>query len=209
MGAGKHDGEIDAMLSALKATGGPVWLTIHHEPEGGGGVNQPDDPAGPSGHIAMNRRVRQRMTALGVKNVALAPVLMTWTWNPASHRNPSEWWASGIYDFLGVDHYVDKESTLIDDTWLEVRQWAKDRGVDVGVAEWGMRGTNTAAGNRVRAWYDHAARSNQDGKGARVVGLAAFDSSLNSPTGSWELKGEQLTAFRALLKDPRTADVVP
>ncbi|WP_394840766.1 hypothetical protein LZC95_27290 [Pendulispora brunnea] len=209
MGAGKHDAEIDQMLTALKAAHGPVWLTIHHEPEGGGGSSDPDDPAGPSGHVAMNRRVRQRMTALGVTNVALAPILMTWTWNAASHRNPNDWWASGIYDFVGVDHYIETETTLVDATWLKVRTWGKDHNVDIAVAEWGMRGTNAAAGNRVRAWYNHAAGSNQDGKGARVVGLAAFDSGLNSPTGSWELKGEQLTAFRTLLKDPRTADVVP
>ena len=54
-----------------------------------------------------------------------------------------------------------------------------------------------------------AAGSNADGKGARVVGLSAFDSALNSPSGSWELKGEQLTTFWKLLNDPRTANVVP
>ncbi|WP_394824866.1 hypothetical protein [Pendulispora albinea] len=209
MGAGKLDAEIDQMLSALAGLRGPVWLTVHHEPEGGGGVNKPDDPAGPAGHIAMNRRVRARMSALGVTNVALAPILMSWTWNPASRRNPNEWWAAGIYDFIGVDHYNEKETSLIDATWLTIRKWAKDRGVDVAVGEWGMRGTNAAAGARVREWYNHAAGSNKDGKGARVVGLSAFDSSLNAPTGSWELKGEQLAAFRALLSDPRTADVVP
>ncbi|HEY0252344.1 MAG TPA: hypothetical protein VGC41_12505, partial [Kofleriaceae bacterium] len=77
MGAGTYDAEIDQMLNALKQLDGPVWLTVHHEPEGGGGVNAPDDPGGPAEHIKMNRRVRQRMTALGVHNVALAPVLMS------------------------------------------------------------------------------------------------------------------------------------
>ena len=186
-----------------------MWLTIHHEPEGGGGVNAPDDPAGPSGHVAMNERVRQRMTALKVDNVALAPILMSWTWNPASGRDPEEWWKPGIYDFLGVDHYRDAEDTLLTATWATVRSWAKGKGVDVAVGEWGMRGTDVAAGQREEAWYDAAAGSDKDGQGARVVGLSAFDSSLNSPTGSWELKGEQLTTFWKLLNDPRTADVVP
>lgn len=207
MAAGKHDAEIDQMLLALKALPGPVWLTIHHEPEGGGGINAPDDPAGPAGHRAMNKRVRQRMTAMGADNVALAPILMTWTWTSQSGRNPNDWWEPGIYDFLGVDHYRDAEATLVDATWLSVRTWAAARGVDVAVGEWGMRGTDAAAGNRVREWYDHAARSNQDGKGARVVGLAAFDSNLNSPNGGWELMGGQLDAFRALMGDPRTAHV--
>ena len=51
MAAGDHDAEIDELLEALDALDGPVWLTVHHEPEGGGGVNEPDDPAGPAGHV--------------------------------------------------------------------------------------------------------------------------------------------------------------
>ncbi|HZH13188.1 MAG TPA: hypothetical protein VE057_02380 [Archangium sp.] len=208
MGAGQHDGEIDQLLLALKALPGPVWLTLHHEPEGGAGSNTPDDPAGPAGHVAMNRRVRQRMTALGVDNVALAPILMAHTWTQGSGRNPDAWWAPGIYDFLGVDIYNHGEGSLITDNWLRVRQWAAVRGVDVAVGEWGMHGSDTAAGQRVRAWYNHAAGSNVDGKGARVIGLSAFDSNLNSPEGGWMLQGAQLTVFHELLRDPRTADVV-
>ncbi len=207
MGNGTHDAEIDQMLNALKALPGPVWLTLHHEPEGGGGVNAPDDPGGPSAHVAMNRRVRERMTALAVKNVALAPILMAWSFTSQSGRNPDQWWAPGIYDFFGTDHYTDAEATLLNSTFQAVRTWAKAKGVDVGVAEWGMRGTDAAAGARVRAWYDGAIASQSDGKGARVTGLCAFDSYLNSPSGSWELVGGQLDAFWALLGDPRTASV--
>jgi hypothetical protein len=205
MGSGQHDAEIDAMLRALDGLDGPVWLTLHHEPEGGGGINTPDDPAGPSGHLAMNRRVRQRMTALGTDNVALGPILMSYTWTSASGRNPNDWWAADIYDFLGVDHYRDSETTLLDSTWFQIRTWAAARSVDLAVGEWGMRGIDAAAGTRVRAWYDGAAGSHADGRGARVVGLSAFDSNLNSPSGGWELKGEQLRVFRLLLGDPRTA----
>ena len=205
--AGLHDDEVDEMLEALDALQGPVWLTVHHEPEGGGGVNEPDDPAGPSGHVAMNRHVRERMTALGVDNVALAPILMTWTWDPASGRSVDEWWDDGIYDFLGVDHYRDDEATLLTSRWYEVRAWAQSKGVELAVGEWGMRGTDAAAGQRVRDWYADAVGSDTDGQGARVVGLSAFDSGLNSPTGSWELQGEQLTVFHELMGDPRTMTV--
>jgi hypothetical protein len=205
MGDGDHDAEIDQMLNALDDIDGPVWLTMHHEPEGGGGTNAPDDPSGPAGHIAMNTRVRQRMTALGVDNVALAPILMTYTWKPGSGRNPEDWWAPGIYDFLGVDHYRDSETSPLDDAWYDIREFAAAKGVEVAVGEWGMRGTDTAAGNRMKAFYDHAAGSHQDGLGGRVVGLSYFDSGANSPSGSWELAGAQLTMFRTLLGDPRTA----
>lgn len=208
MGAGQHDEQIDQLLRALNALPGPVWLTMHHEPEGGEGSNTPDDPAGPAGHLAMNRRVRERMTALGVDNVALAPILMAHTWTQGSGRNPDAWWAPGIYDFLGCDLYHHGEGLLITDNWLRVRQWAAARGVEVAVGEWGMHGSDTAAGQRVRAWYNHAAGSNADGKGARVIGLSAFDSNQNSPRGGWTLQGAQLTVFHELLRDPRTADVV-
>ena len=210
MAAGKYDDEIDQMLRALDALPGPVWLTIHHEPEGGGGKNFPDDPAGPAGHVAMNRRVRQRMTALNVDNVALAPILMSETWTQASGRNPDEWWAPDIYDFLGLDIYNKNKSggSPITDRWLRARQWAAGKGVEVAVGEWGMRGSDAAAGERMRAWYEHAAGSNADGKGARVIGLSAFDSDLESPDGGWILEGAQLKVFRELLSDPRTANVV-
>lgn len=207
MAAGRHDAEIDGMLRALDALGGPVWLTLHHEPEGGGGTNAPDDPAGPAGHVAMNRRVRERMTALGTHNIALAPILMSWTWTTQSGRDVNLWFAPGIYDFLGVDHYTDTEGTLDNPTWRTIRTWAAAHAVEVAVGEWGKRGIDAAAGARVRAWYDAAAGSATDGRGARVVGLAAFDSNLNSPSGGWELKGEQLTVFRQLLGDARTASV--
>jgi hypothetical protein len=205
MANGKHNSEIDSMLRALDALNGPVWLTIHHEPEGGGGRNVPDDPGGPSAHVAMNKQVRARMTALATDNISLAPILMTYSWTKYSKRNPDEWWAPGIYDFLGVDHYRDAETSMLTSTWFEVRQWAAARGVDVAVGEWGMRGSDNAAGQRVHEWYDHAVGSYRDGRGARVIGLSAFDSSLNTRTGSWVLKGKQLEAFHDLLNDPRTA----
>jgi len=206
MAAGERDAEIDAMLTALDAIDGPVWLTIHHEPEGGGGVNSPDDPGGPSAHVGMNRRVRERMTALGVDNVALAPILMSYTWKPASGRDPEEWWAPGIYDFLGVDHYQETEISMLEPAWYDIRAFAAEKGVELAVGEWGMRGTNTAAGNRMKEFYDHAAGSHADGMGARVVGLSYFDSGQNSPSGSWELVGAQLSMFHTLINDPRTAD---
>lgn len=207
MGAGVYDAQIDQMLNGLKALPGPVWLALHHEPEGGGGVNAPDDPGGPAAHIAMNRRVRQRITALGIHNVALAPILMSYTFTAASGRNPDVWWAPGIYDFFGVDHYAHGETSLDDATWKKVRTWAAARNVDVAVGEWGIHGSDAAAGQLVRAWYEGAIASKSDGAGARVVGLCAFDSNLNSSTGGWELMGAELTTFRGLLGDPRTASV--
>src|SRR5690606_25956111 len=192
--AGKHDAEIDEMLRALDSLPGTVWLTVWHEPE-----NDLASGRTPSSHLEMNRRVRQRMDALGVDNVALVQILMAWSWDPRSGRNPDEWFAPGVYDLIGVDIYQEKEASMLDEAyWFTVRQWAGARGLDIAVGEWGMRGTDTAAANRMREWYGHAVNSYKDGRGARVVALAAFDSGLNSPTGSWELKGQQLSMFHRL-----------
>ena len=207
MAAGSHDAQIDKLLRQLDGLDGPVWLTVWHEPEGGGGVNTPDDPAGPSGHLAMNRQVRTRMTELGVDNVALAPIFMAWTWNERSGRDIDEWWDDGVYDFLGVDYYCEETTSMLTPGWARVRSWAAEKGVDVAVGEWGLRGTDAAAGAFVHEWYEHAIGSATDGQGARVVGLSAFDSGLNSPTGSWELRGAQLDVFRTLMKDERNAQV--
>jgi hypothetical protein len=210
MANGLHDAEIDEMLRALDGINGPIWLTIHHEPEGGGGVNKPDDPAGPVGHLAMNRRVRQRMIALGVDNIALAPILMDWTWESSSGRNPNEWWDSSVYDFIGVDHYVcmnDAAScqtdSLLNSNWSTIRTWAGARGVDVAVGEWGMRGTDDDARARLRDWYYNSAASSGAG---RVVALAAFDTPDNA-FSSWELQGAQLEEFQTLMLDPHTTRI--
>ena len=201
VGAGSYDRELDEFLRNLDSLGGPVWLTVHHEPEGGGGVNAPDDPAGPAGHRAMNRRVRQRMQATGTDNIALALILMEWTWDDRSGRNPDQWWESGVYDIVGIDPYKETEATIIDAEWFEVRAWAAARGVDVAVGEWGMRGTNAAAGARVRAALRPCSRFGHRRARRPVVGLAAFDSGLNSPNGSWELRGEQYTTFIAIVRE--------
>lgn len=212
MASGARDAEIDAMLRGLDGLPGAVWLTVHHEPDGGGPSDGADQASGPQGHLAMNRRVRQRMTALGVDNVALAPILISWSWSSQSGRNPDQWWDSGVYDFLGVDHYACysgaascQGESLLNPLWSQIRSWAAEKGVDVAVGEWGLRGSDASAGQRVSQWFDSAVRSGSDGGGARVVGLAAYDADPHN-TVSYRLRGEQLEVFHARMKDPRVAD---
>lgn len=201
-GRGNRDGEIDQMLRALDGIDGPIWLTVSHEPEGGEGSNSPDETGGASAHLAMNRRVRQRMNALGVDNVALAPILMAWSWDSRSGRNPNEWWDSSVYDFVGVDTYDRRAEGMFSPYWYDVRSWAARKGVDVAVAEWGLEGSGSTSASRLTEWYEGAINSHRDGDGARVVALAAYD----SPTGGWVLEGEQLRRFREFVGDPRSAN---
>lgn len=205
---GLHDTVLDEMLQELDALDGPVWLTVHHEPENdiGGTYGNIDD------HLNMNEHVRDRMAALNTDNITLVLILMSWTWDERSGRNPGDWWEPGIYDLLGIDHYRDSEGSLLENgqptaVWPRIRTWAEAEGVDVAVGEWGVRGDDYAAGQHVLEWYEEAANSHNDGEGARVVALCAFDSGLNAPSGSWELKGEQLNMFRNLMSDPRTANI--
>ena len=83
--------------------------------------------------------------------------------------------------------------------WNDVRQWAQDEDVDIAVGEWGVFGTDKAAGQHVHEWYEAAVNSHRDGKGARVVALAAFDSPNEWYQGNWQLKGEQLVAFHDIM----------
>lgn len=212
MASGAHDSEIDAMLRALDGLPGVVWLTVHHEPEGGGAADGPDQASGPSAHLDMNRRIRQRMNSLGVDNVALAPILIGWTWNSSSGRDPDQWWDSGVYDFLGVDHYACYNNasscqgeSLVSPLWSSIRRWAAQRGVDVAVGEWGLRGRGADAGERVTAWFESAVRSHSDGGGARVVGLAAYDAEPHN-AASYRLSGEQLEVFHRAMQDDRAAE---
>lgn len=201
MANGRYDGQIDEMLRELDALNGPVWLTVHHEPEGGGGVNSPDGAGGPSAHLGMNRRIRQRMNALGVDNVALAPILMAWSWDSRSGRNPNEWWDPAVYDFMGIDTYDKDGNGVFSSYWYEARDWAGRKGVDIAVAEYGIRGSNGTSAQNLTDWHAAAYRSNADGRGARVVAIAYYDNLHNN----WRMQGELLSTFRQLVDHPRNA----
>jgi hypothetical protein len=197
MGDGKYNNEIDAMLRKLDSYGKPVWLVAHHEPEGGGTFgNSPDDPGGPAQWRRMQTKVRERINAVGTKNVAFMAVTMTYTWNPASNRTPSDWWVEGVWDAYCVDHYAHKEgSKLLDNAWFDFVKWAENKNIPYCIGEWGNRGTDAAAGQLMREFWEWSFKNDKD-----MLAYTYFDSSLNSPGGSWELVGERLNAFRDILK---------
>lgn len=194
MAAGAHDDEIDEMLLALDGLDGPVWLTVWHEPE--------NDPGTAADWRGMQVRVRQRMDALGTDNIAFAAVLMSWTYTDASGRDPEDWWVDGIWDFLGIDHYLENEAVEFagpsDTLWNAAYDFAAAKQIDVALGEWGNRGSDAQAAAEMQAFYDLAVGSGQIA-GPQIVGLAYFDSGLNSPTGSWELTGEPLARFHQLM----------
>ena len=140
------------------------------------------------------------MTALDTKNIAFMPILMAYTWNPASGRTPNDWWVPGVWDAYIVDHYNDNESgDMFKTPWTNFAAWAEARDMPFGTGEWGNRGTDEAAAAEMQAFWDWGFNNNKD-----VIAHTYFDSGLNSPNGSWELTGEPLKKWRDILgKDPR------
>lgn len=223
--SGQYDTELDSMLTRLDALGGPVWFTVHHEPEGGGckpncpGPNGEDDAAGPAGWRAMQSKVRQRMNALGTKNIAFMPVLMAWTWDTSSNRKPEDWWVPGIWDAYIVDSYAETPGQNPSDTkaWKGFVPWVESKGMPYGTAEWGMRTvsggsfsdtpdckvlrTTTAAQeataeSKMQAFWDWGFANKKD-----IIAHTYFDSCLNSTNGGWALANSQLTRFQSILKN--------
>lgn len=205
--AGRYDTELDDMLRKVDATGGPVWLTFYHEPEdntlSGTGREKCEKtvPVSCEGTTAdwraMQQHVRSRMTAVGTKNIAFMPILMSWTYDSRSGRNPAEYWVPGTWDALGVDHYHDSTTGTVEGMtmWTNYVSFAESKGIPMAIGEWGTRGSDAAAGQRVQSFWNWSIANNKD-----LLAYNYFDSSLNSPNGSWELTGAQLTTFQSILK---------
>ena len=224
-GDGKFDTQTRQMFVDLGKASGPVWFTFHHEPEGGGSAgNRPDDNGGPEQWLRAQTRISQILRELQAKgqakNVAFGPVLMGYTFQKSSGRNPNDWYKPGIWDFAGIDAYARTETTaspILSDGLPLARQFYGDRGLKIAIGEWAVRTQETSestrgeiptaeeeriAGERVRKMYDDIIASGRDGKGAQIIGAAYFDTSLNSGASSYELTGNQLKAFRELISFP-------
>jgi hypothetical protein len=197
MADGVYDTQIDAILRKLDSHGKPVWFVVHHEPEGGGGNNFPDDPGGAFEWRRMQVKIRQRMIAVGTKNIGFMPILMTYTWSPASNRTPSDWWVDGIWDAYCVDHYQESEKDhILKQNWFDFVSWIEAKGLPYCIGEWGNRGTDLQAGQEMRDFWNWTFNNKKD-----MIGYAYFDSGLNSPKGAWTLVGEQLNVFQDILKN--------
>jgi hypothetical protein len=139
------------------------------------------------------------MNAVGTKNIAFMPTLMSWTWEPASGRNPSDWWVPGIWDAYMVDHYVNKNSGSAnpqdDRSWKNFVAWAEAKNIPYGLGEWGDFNSGAGTSNRMRGYWEWSFSNNKD-----MIAYAYFDSDLN---GGKYMEGEQLATFHDILKNDR------
>lgn len=190
--AGTIDAALTKLFNDLKATGKPVWFTAHHEPEGGNGTPYPDEGQdSETDWRAMQVKVRKLIDATGAKNIAFGPTLMAWTFSPSSGRNPADWWVDGIWDFAGIDNYVEASATTMRTAgWNNALAFYNSKGLKIALGEWGNKDHTATGASEMQAWYDHL-------RSVGAIGACYFDTSLN---GGVPLSGEALIKFRELMK---------
>ncbi len=199
VGSGGHDNWLEDLLGRLKAVGGPVFLTLNHEPENDGG----GDGMQPSHWVAMQNRAIAKGRELGAGNVSIVPVLMAWTFHPYNPRPPEEWMVPDA-PLFGIDCYNGWSSTN-GEPWTSLSKRAQHalpyaEGRPIVIGEYGCR-TDSSRPGRAADWMDAAfqyALSNN------VVAMSYFNSPLNTVGGTYELDREREPAFRWLLNSAKS-----
>lgn len=199
--AGASDAAFDWIIGELESYAKPTMLILNHEPE--------NDGLSAADWRGMQTRFRQRMNVYGaahggIKRIAFASCLMTYTWNPTSGRDPEDWWCgTGVHDVVTGDHYTETNQSIERQPLNSFIAWCKTKGVPFGIAEWGLRAADTSGATKMQTFFDHMSDGTKD-----CVALAYFNSTANSTGAGWVLantstNGGMLTKFHALMKDPR------
>lgn len=195
---GQLDEWLRGLIDALGRECLAVMLSLHHEPEND--VNS--NGMLPADWVAMHTRAIS-MASTSAPKVTIVPILMQWTFDPRSGRNPSDWLVPDS-KVIGLDVY-NHWSRFNSKRWESfgdgvdlVRRWAGGKPILIG--EYGCR-TDPAAPGKAAAWmravYDYVAAHD-------IPVLSYFNSYQNSPDGTWELDGERLDMFKQLLAQSRT-----
>jgi hypothetical protein len=196
--AGKADAQTKALAAQLATVPGPVWVAIHHEPEGDGHL---------ADWVAMQKRLLPILAT--APNVRTSIILTAWdtfdSGNPAYSLDTL--WPGNMVSILGMDVYNRYgDANHAGTGWSEMKHYydeiapaAKKRGADWAIAETGY--TDSAAAKDpdwlTRAYDDMANRTDLPG-----LGLCYFDSSANS-IGTWPLTGVKVTKFEDILNRSR------
>jgi len=150
--SGSADSHFDKICArANEVAPSPIWLTLHHEADGGHGVNV-DDPAGSEGYVDMCDRFRQRMTANSTTNIALGVTNTSHQFHSqyngtdreAINWLPSAYGYSWSWDFWGIDHYDLSGNPpgqgLLDGNQqkhVKARDFCAANNFDLVIGEWG------------------------------------------------------------------------
>lgn len=192
--SGRRDQWLDGMIDGLAALDGPVFLTVHHEPENDAGA----DGMRAGDFVAMQQRVIKR-AGQAAPNVTVVPVLMHWTFEPGRGDKDPKGWVVPEAQVFGLDLYNPwspgngKEWRSFGSKLEDVLPWADSRPIAIG--EYGCHNDPSQPGRAadwMRAAFTYAREHN-------VVSMAYFNSALNSER-TWKLDGQREKAFASALK---------
>lgn len=197
-GSGGYDGQFDQIINGLKNVGGPVWITLHHEPENDldGGDKTP------ANWRAMQSKFRERLDIAQPTNIAFAPILQAYTWQA---RDPDDYWVDDIWDFFGIDVYTSAGDGAIGTPgyrpgFAAARLYLEDKGLKCAIGEYGNPQFDATGAAENTALYNYCVGSATDGAGCQVIGLTYWDAGKTGDTDyAFPNPSEALTGFRQLI----------
>ncbi len=203
--AGQADAWLDRLGEILGGFDSPLFICVQHEPE-----NDVDgDRQVPATYRQMQRRLRRRLRGLDL--VTPVPVLMRWTFDERSGRNPEEWLADETV-VQGIDVYNEWEGDVSSEWRSFAELWEPVRAQlplgPVVIPEVGTP-TDPQRPRRASRWLQEAVdvASQTD-----VVGLVWFESDEERRDGKFRLDALGQTTLRRQLSRPevvRLEDVRP
>jgi len=204
MAAGKGDTWSTQLADGLATVDGPVWLAVHHEPEGDGDMalwTQMQAKIAPIIHARTN-------------NVAYTVIYSGWnTYGAGKDTVATKWPGDANIDILGIDAYNDYGTDRDGDGVLQMKSldlgpyfakmasWSQAHGTAFALGETGQ--TNLASA----VDPDWIARSYKQMVSYGGAGFSYYDSSANS-VGNWTL--DDATKFKSFKSQiPSSARLCP
>ncbi len=197
MASGAGDAWITELADKLKTVPGPVWLAVHHEPEGDGNM---DD------WTAMQARIAPIIHAR-TDNVAYSLIYSGWnTYGNNTNTVATKWPGDANVDIMAIDAYnemgkVNKAGKTIASAlemktyYAKMAAWSQAHGTAWAIGETGQLKSAAAVDP---TWLDRAFNDMVSLGGA---GLAYYDSSLNSSDDLTLDDPVKFARFKALQAD--------
>jgi hypothetical protein len=178
MASGKGDAWARNLATRMKAVRGPVWVAVHHEPEG-------------DGDIQTWKRMQARLAPImraAAPNLGYSIILMGYhQFRGAAKYSLSRTWPNTKIDVAGFDIYEmygtkgsTKWKTFTRTYFKPIQAWAKRTGVAWGLAETGY---SHKAARKDSGWMSRVYRSMKSHNG---VAFSYFNTNLHSIT-DWRL----------------------
>jgi len=197
---GRHDDLLSWMLGRLADIARPVFLAVQHEPE-----NEVSSRQMPRDWVAMQHHVIEMAQRISPQ-VTVVPILMQYTFDPASGRTPERWLVPGAA-VQGIDLYnpwrPGRAVAWVDFATMLERARAVIGDGPVVVPEFGCH-TDRHDLARTRQWFRDAFEYavHHD-----VVGMAYFDSPHSDDGQSWVLDAVRRRAMQEITHRPRVVDL--